>query len=100
MNTEYQNFLISNFGFAQDYADNCRNFKYITKSEVDLNDIEFFNNDRLKAEHFDFFIIRVLNVDVLISKFWIFKVHLKDPKKYNWKDFGFFVQEFNQLLGD
>lgn len=107
MNSEYQNYLISNFGFAQiPLADKCTNFKFLTKDEVNINDI-FFGGSLMPSRDYRmsifkdrWFIEKVNDKIFLVHLDEIFEITLDNEEKYHWKEFGFFVEEFNNLLGE
>ena len=107
MNSGYQNYLISNFGFAQiPIAEKCTNFKFLTKDEVNINDI-FFAGSRIPTRDYrsrilkDRWFIEKINDEIfLVYLDEIFEITLDNEEKYHWKEFGFFVEEFNNLLGE
>lgn len=106
MNSEYQNYLISNFGFAQiPFADKCTNFKFLTKDEVNINDIAFEglrpSRDYRMSIFKDRWFIEKINDKIFLVNFdEAFQITLENEEKYHWKEFGFFIEEFNNLLGE
>ncbi len=103
---DFQQFLKSKFGFSNILADSATNFEYILSSEIEnKEDLQIPQpltiSDGQVSKDYDFFIIKHKNDSrtYFCNESCIVLCLLKDYEKYNWHTFGFFVEDFNDLLG-
>lgn len=98
MDDKYKELLKSKFGFSNILADGAKNFKYVLGSELN-GSFEVFAPHSLDIPSVeDFYIVKLNDEKYLYcteSITWFCDITIKNQ---NWHEFGFFVEEFNDLM--
>ena len=100
MDDKYKELLKNKFGFSNILADGAKNFKYVLGSEFN-GSFEVFaphNYDNFDISGKDFYIVKLNDEKYLYcteSITWFCDITIKNQ---NWHEFGFFVEEFNDLM--